>query len=56
MDTVFEHLLNVKERKGAGYLVLIDPDKQGVEDAGALAVRADKAGIDAFLVGSSCAY
>ena len=53
MDTVFEHLLNVKEQKGAGYLVLIDPDKQGVEDAGELAVRADEAGIDAFLVGSS---
>ena len=53
MDAVFEYLLRVKEQKGAGYLVLIDPDKQGVEDAGALAVRADEAGIDAFLVGSS---
>jgi phosphoglycerol geranylgeranyltransferase len=33
--------------------VLIDPDKQSVEDAAALAVRADEAGVDAFLVGSS---
>ena len=33
--------------------MLIDPDKQDVDDAADLAVRADKAGIDAFLVGSS---
>jgi len=33
--------------------VLIDPDKQRVEDTVAFAVRADEAGIDAFLVGSS---
>ncbi|MFC1712782.1 geranylgeranylglyceryl/heptaprenylglyceryl phosphate synthase [Candidatus Poribacteria bacterium] len=53
MNSVFEHLINIKKRKGAGYLVLIDPDKQDVEVAAALAVQADEAGIDAFLVGSS---
>jgi len=53
MDSVLEYLLRVKNEKGAGYLVLIDPDKQSVEDTAALAVRANEAGIDAFLVGSS---
>ncbi len=53
MNSVFEYLINIKKQKGAGYLVLIDPDKQDVEVAGALAVQADEAGIDAFLVGSS---
>lgn len=53
MNSVFEYLLNIRNQKGAGYLVLIDPDKQGVEDAAALAVQADEAGVDAFLVGSS---
>ena len=53
MNRVFEYLVNVRKQKGAGYLVLIDPDKQDVEDAAALANRADEAGIDAFLVGSS---
>lgn len=53
MNSVLEYLLNIKKQKGAGYLVLIDPDKQDVEGAAALAVQADAAGIDAFLVGSS---
>ncbi len=53
MDSVFEYLLNIKNEKGAGYLVLIDPDKRDVEDAAAFAAQADEAGIDGFLVGSS---
>lgn len=53
MNSVFEYLIHIKEQKGAGYLVLIDPDKQDPEAAAALAVKADEAGIDAFLVGSS---
>ena len=53
MDSVFEYLLRVKKQKRAGYLVLIDPDKQDVEDATTLAIKADEAGVDALLVGSS---
>ena len=53
MESILEHLLHIKTQKGAGYLVLIDPDKQDVEDAATFAVQADEAGIDAFLVGSS---
>lgn len=53
MDSVFNYLLNIKDQKGAGYLVLIDPDKQDVESAAAIAAQAKEADIDAFLVGSS---
>ncbi len=53
MNSTLEYLLNIKKQKRAGYLVLIDPDKQDIEGAAALAVQADEAGIDAFLVGSS---
>lgn len=53
MNTVFDYLLHIKEQKGAGYLVLIDPDKQDRDIAADLATKAEDAGIDAFLVGSS---
>ena len=53
MDSVFKYLSQITDKKGAGYLVLIDPDKQDVDNAIAFAKHADKAGVDAFLVGSS---
>ena len=52
-NSILEYLLHVKDQKGAGYLVLIDPDKRDTEDAAEFAIRAGEAGIDAFLVGSS---
>lgn len=53
MDPIFNNLLRVKGEKGAGYLVLIDPDKQTAEKASVFASQAVEAGVDAFLVGSS---
>lgn len=53
MDSIYKYLLQIKDQKGAGYLVLIDPDKQDVDQAIAFAKIADEAGVDAFLVGSS---
>ena len=53
MGTIFEYLINVKEQNGAGYLVLIDPDKQDVESASVFASQSVEAGVDALLVGSS---
>lgn len=32
MDTVYQYMLEVKESKGAGYVVLLDPDKYTPED------------------------
>lgn len=53
MSVVFEYLVRVKEQKSAGYLVLIDPDKQSLESTPAFADESQSAGVDAFLVGSS---
>lgn len=53
MSIIFEYLVRVKEQKGAGYLVLIDPDKQNSESTSAFASKSQEAGVDAFLVGSS---
>ncbi|MBN1481868.1 geranylgeranylglyceryl/heptaprenylglyceryl phosphate synthase [candidate division KSB1 bacterium] len=50
---VYNQLLAIKEKKGAGYLVLIDPDKQDVDHAIRLAQTCEAAGVDALLVGGS---
>lgn len=53
MVSVFEHLVALSRKKGAGYLVLLDPEgryKSGVEDAVA---RASGGGADAILIGGS---
>ncbi|MBM3213130.1 geranylgeranylglyceryl/heptaprenylglyceryl phosphate synthase [Candidatus Poribacteria bacterium] len=53
MSKILNYLNQIKNQKGAGYLVLIDPDKQNVKSAKDFAESASKAGLDAFLVGSS---
>jgi len=50
---VFDQLLAVREKKGAGYFVLIDPDKQDVQHAVELAKMCEAADVDALLVGGS---
>ncbi len=50
---VLDQLLAIKKKKGAGYLVLIDPDKQEVGRAVELAKTCETAGADALLVGGS---
>jgi phosphoglycerol geranylgeranyltransferase len=51
--TVYQKLLNTKEEKGAGFFVLLDPDKLGIPDIVDLAKKAEKNGADALLIGSS---
>jgi len=53
MGHILEHLLNIKKQNGAGYLVLIDPDKQDIESASVLAELSAEADVDAILIGSS---
>lgn len=50
---VYNQLLAIKKKRGAGYLVLIDPDKQDVDHAIRLAKTCQAAGVDALLVGGS---
>ncbi len=49
----FEYLLDIRRRKGAGFLLLLDPDKLADEDLRRVVEHAQESGVDAFLVGSS---
>ncbi len=51
--TVLEKLLQIKNSKGAGYFVLVDPDKIAADDLPFFLDKASSAGVDAFLVGGS---
>ncbi|MBX7153012.1 geranylgeranylglyceryl/heptaprenylglyceryl phosphate synthase [bacterium] len=51
--TVYEKLLQVRDRKGSGYLVLIDPDKKSETETLAIVEQCADAGVDGILVGSS---
>jgi phosphoglycerol geranylgeranyltransferase len=49
----FDYLIDVRERKGAGFLLLLDPDKLANENLGNIVEYAQESGVDAFFVGSS---
>lgn len=49
----YELLLNIKQTRGCGFLVLIDPDRSSIKDLARFATLCDKSGADAFLFGSS---
>ncbi|MCS7212258.1 MAG: geranylgeranylglyceryl/heptaprenylglyceryl phosphate synthase [Chloroherpetonaceae bacterium] len=49
----FDYLLHIKARKGAGFLLLIDPDKYAADEMIRLAVDAEECGADAILIGGS---
>ena len=51
--SVYQKLLNIKDEKGAGFLVLLDPDRMSVPEIVKLAKKSERAGADGFLVGSS---
>ena len=48
-----ERLLNIKNTRGAGYLILLDPDKIDRESMPAFVRESTEAGADGFLVGGS---
>ena len=51
--TTLERLLKIRETRGAGYFVLIDPDRWLENQTIDLAVRAAEEGADGILIGSS---
>lgn len=53
MAHTFSRLLEAKKRRGAGYLVLIDPDTLADAHLGSYVRSASEAGADGFLVGGS---
>jgi phosphoglycerol geranylgeranyltransferase len=51
--TVFQKLLAIKEKHGAGYWILLDPDKLAIIDIPPLMECAKSASVDGILVGGS---
>ena len=50
---VYNHLLSVRKKKGAGYIVLIDPDKKSENDLQEKVKSINDSGVDAIFVGGS---
>jgi phosphoglycerol geranylgeranyltransferase len=51
--SVYQTLLKIKQEKGAGFLVLLDPDRMSIPEIAGLARKSEEGGADGFLVGSS---
>lgn len=51
--SVYQKLLKVRDEKGAGFLVLLDPDRMSIREIVDLAKKSEEGGADGFLVGSS---
>ena len=56
METLYSKLKGLHEKKGAGYFVLLDPDKQPVEDIVAMAEACQANGVDGLLMGGSLLF
>jgi phosphoglycerol geranylgeranyltransferase len=54
VSTVYEHMLAVKATRGAGYVVLLDPDKYGPEDLAGQAATISRHADAIFVGGSLC--
>jgi putative glycerol-1-phosphate prenyltransferase len=52
-QSVFDYLLRVRAEKGAGYFVLIDPDRKNDDTVEIRVHRANESGVDGILVGGS---
>lgn len=51
--SIYESLLSTSKTKGAGYFILIDPDKIASDKLPSFVEQATEAGVDAFLIGGS---
>jgi len=51
--SVYEKLLDVKASKGAGYLVLVDPDRWDLDEVEPFIKKINSSGADGIMVGSS---
>jgi phosphoglycerol geranylgeranyltransferase len=51
--SVLDKLLDIRDKKGAGFLLLVDPDENRMDKLPAFIRSASDDGVDAFLVGAS---
>lgn len=54
--TTYEKLLKIKLDKGAGYMVLLDPDHGSISELTEMACAFESQGVDAFLIGGSLLF
>jgi phosphoglycerol geranylgeranyltransferase len=54
--SVYQRLLDIRDSRGAGYLVLIDPDKQSVDQLTAFAKTCEQQDADGLLIGGSLLF
>lgn len=54
--STFDNLLAIKRNKGAGYIVLIDPDKQSLDQSVQLVQQAETEGADVIFIGGSLLF
>ena len=52
-ETIFNYLLSVKEQKGAGYIVLIDPDRNSEKNLEEKISKINECDVDAIFIGGS---
>lgn len=52
-SSVYDHLLDVRQRRGTGLFVLVDPDRRPLASLPAFAATCEAAGVDALLLGGS---
>jgi phosphoglycerol geranylgeranyltransferase len=54
--TTYDRMLAIKSDKGAGYLVLLDPDHRSVAELTDMARECESQGADGFLIGGSLLF
>lgn len=55
-QNVFKRLMNAREERGGGFLLLVDPDRSSLDGMMNLISGAESAGVDAILVGTSFSF
>ena len=55
-SVIFNQLLDIHEKRGAGHLVLIDPDKKPIEHLIDVAMACEQQDVDGILIGGSLLF
>ena len=53
---LYRQLLEIRDKKGAGYFVLLDPDKKPIKEMVSMAVMCQENGVDGLLMGGSILF
>ena len=51
--SIFQNLIEIIEKKGSAYIVLIDPDKKNNDNIESIVEKGNRSNVDAFFIGGS---